>query len=238
MTKPKLHLIKLNGCSILKQLQIEEALLRTDHRNFCLMNTGSSPAIVMGISGDQNKLINQISFSKKPVPVIRRFSGGGTVFINEETVFVSFICNGDELNIPSYPQNIFLWTEKIYKPVFEGFHFTLQENDYVINDKKFGGNAQYLRKNRWLHHTSLLFDYDRAEMEYLNFPEKVPKYRQLRSHADFLCKLRDYFSSKETLQEKIEVSLKQEFHLISSNPKEIENLLEKPHRRATTLINP
>ena len=36
---------------ILEQLQLEEALFRADQRNWCLLNSGSPPAIVMGISG-------------------------------------------------------------------------------------------------------------------------------------------------------------------------------------------
>lgn len=235
--KPDLYLIQLGGCSILKQLQIEEALLRTDIRNWCLINTGAAPSIVMGISGDEKVLINKTLFDEKPVPIIRRFSGGGTVFINEETMFVTFICNSEELNIPSFPEHIFQWSEKVYKPVFQEGQFKLQENDYVMDDKKFGGNAQYLCKNRWLHHTSLLFNFDLSQMEYLNFPKKVPHYREKRSHEDFLCKLNTYFPSKEALQSKIETSLQNQFQLKMTNVNELENLLAKPHRKSTKLVS-
>ena len=45
-------LLRYRGLPILKQLQIEEALLRATSDNWCLLNNGSSqPAIVMGISG-------------------------------------------------------------------------------------------------------------------------------------------------------------------------------------------
>ena len=46
------RLIQCRGMPILRQLQIEEALLRKSGDNWCLLNDGSSqPAIVMGISG-------------------------------------------------------------------------------------------------------------------------------------------------------------------------------------------
>ena len=46
------RLIQCKGMPILRQLQIEEALLRKSGDNWCLLNDGSSqPAIVMGISG-------------------------------------------------------------------------------------------------------------------------------------------------------------------------------------------
>jgi len=47
----KINLIQLKGCPIFKQLQLEEALLRGNQENYCLVNAGSSQeAIVMGIS--------------------------------------------------------------------------------------------------------------------------------------------------------------------------------------------
>lgn len=237
MLKPTIHLIKLKNVPIFDQLQIEEALLRLDLRNWCLVNTGSTPAIVLGISGQPEKLINQANYNQTPVPVIRRFSGGGTVFVNEDTVFITFICNSEELKVNPLPQNVFQWSENFYRPVFEHLDFKLQENDYVIGDKKFGGNAQYLRHNRWLHHTSLLFDYENSQMGLLSFPEKVPKYRELRNHSDFLCKLNSYFPSKESLKEKIELSLNKEFHVKEIETHEIADLILQPHRKSTLLIS-
>lgn len=237
MIKPTIHVIKLKNIPIFRQLQLEEALLRLDQRNFCLINSGSNAAIVMGISGDPDLLIDKKMLKGNPVPVIRRFSGGGTVFVNEETFFITFICNSSELNVPCYPQHIFNWSQLIYDPVFETKHFKLQENDYVIENKKFGGNAQYLSKNRWLHHTSLLFDYDPAQMDYLKFPAKVPKYRDKRSHADFLCKLKDTIPCKGILSEKIELSLQRQFHLQELALEEIEHLIHKPHRKSTTIVD-
>lgn len=237
MLKPTIHLIKLKNVPIFEQLQIEEALLRLDLRNWCLVNTGSTPAIVLGISGKPEKLINQSNYSLAPVPVIRRFSGGGTVIVNEDTVFITFICNSEDLKVNPLPQAVFQWSEKIYRPVFEHLDFKLQENDYVIGDKKFGGNAQYLRQNRWLHHTSLLFDYEKSQMGLLSFPEKVPKYREQRNHSDFLCKLNNYFHSKESLKEKFEISLNKQFHVKEIETYEIADLISEPHRKSTVLIS-
>ena len=45
-------LLKLHRVPILRQLLLEEALLRADSGNWCIVNNGTSvPAIVMGISG-------------------------------------------------------------------------------------------------------------------------------------------------------------------------------------------
>lgn len=236
MSKPTIHLLKLQNVPIFKQLQLEEALLRSDERNFCIINSGSPPAIVLGISGNIDKLVCKKTLESNPAPLIRRFSGGGTVFINEETLFTTFICNSEELNILSYPQNIFKWSETIYNSVFMPHDFKLQENDYCIGAKKFGGNAQYLRKNRWLHHTSFLFDYDKDQMNTLKFPEKVPTYREKRDHDDFLCTLNNYFPTMDAIKEKIELSILTHFHIQEINLSDIEHKLDLPHRKSTEVL--
>mmetsp|Transcript_30883 Transcript_30883/g.90265 ORF Transcript_30883/g.90265 Transcript_30883/m.90265 type:complete len:359 (-) Transcript_30883:1347-2423(-) len=75
--------------------------------------------------------------------------------------------------------------------------FALVETDYVLGDKKIGGNAQAITKDGWLHHTSFLWDYIDEHMRYLTLPEKRPDYRGDRSHDDFLVKLCDYFGRIE-----------------------------------------
>jgi hypothetical protein len=64
--------------------------------------------------------------------------------------------------------------------------FATHANDYCVGDRKFGGNAQSISGNRWLHHTSLLWDYSPARMALLRMPAKRPEYRANRPHADFI----------------------------------------------------
>jgi len=223
-----LHLVKLQNVPIFRQLQYEEALIRTDDRNWCLLNSGSSDAIVMGISGKPEDLINQHLLS---VPVIRRFSGGGTVYIDQNTCFVTLICNQKDIDIPPFPKHILDWKSSL-------LNFNTQENDYVIGSKKFGGNAQYITKSRWLHHTSLLWDYNPEKMKVLKLPPKMPGYRDQRSHEDFLCTLQTKYPSQEHLFSHIIHSLDQQFDLVKVSEKECETCLERPHRQATHLYPP
>lgn len=236
LNKPLLHLIRLKNCPIYEQLQLEEALLRTDQRNWCLLNEGSPPAIVMGISGKPKLLLNPDLIQTKPIPVIRRFSGGGTVFIDENTHFITFICNSQEINVPCYPDKVLAWSAQFYQPVFSNLPFSLIENDYVLGHRKFGGNAQYLRKDRWLHHSSLLWNYHPANMEYLLMPPKIPHYRQERQHGDFLCCLKNFFPKKEFFEQQLECALNKNFNICEFDLKESRKFLEKPHRQATALI--
>lgn len=46
------NLLRLQGLPILQQLRLEEALLRADAGNWCILNDGSATAaVVLGISG-------------------------------------------------------------------------------------------------------------------------------------------------------------------------------------------
>lgn len=235
--KPTLHLVNLSSTFIFQQLQWEEALLRNDQRNWCLLNLGSPPAIVMGISGQVDQLIQKEKFKQSSIPLIRRFSGGGTVVIDENTLFVTLICKADSLPISPYPRSIMEWTaHTIYAPLFP-YSFQLQENDYALDGRKWGGNAQSIIKGRWLHHSSLLWDYRSENMDYLLIPPKIPEYRQARGHADFLCRLRDYHPCPTRFQEQIVEQLRKHFQVIETDREEVMEIATLPHRKATYLMN-
>lgn len=64
------------------------------------------------------------------IPVIRRFTGGGTVIVDSGTIFVTFICNKDAVpGLQPYPRPIMSWSSLIYNEVFKGVgDFSLREN--------------------------------------------------------------------------------------------------------------
>lgn len=228
-----IHLLRLKNVPIFDQLQIEEALLRTDNRNWCIINEGSPPAIVMGVSGKPEELVH---LDKANIPIIKRFSGGGTVVVDHNTVFASFIFEKDLLPIKPYPEPILEWSADFYREAFSITNFALQENDYVIGDLKCGGNAQYLSKNRWVHHTTFLWDYTREKMNLLKMPKRQPAYREQREHGDFLTKLKKHISSPESVADKIAKKLHKEFKVQEENTLAVSG--EFPdHRRSTALIN-
>lgn len=227
----KLNLLLLDSLPIFEQLQLEEGLLRTNEENWCILNSGSSPAIILGISGAPLKFVDQTVFLQNPVPLIRRFSGGGTVFVDKNTFFSTFI-----FNHASYPEKMLQWTQQFYRPIFEPHPFSLKENDYAIGVKKCGGNAQYFCKNRSLHHTSFLFDYDSSNMNYLLFPEKTPKYREGRSHDEFLTRLNKYFYTISDLKAQIEANLRKHFLIQFKSLEEVLLLINKEHRKAVQYL--
>jgi lipoate---protein ligase len=227
------QILRLKSYPIYEQLLLEEMLLRSNSGNWCIINEGSTPAIVMGISGKKEELIDLCKASKDGIPLIKRFSGGGTVIIDEDTLFVTFISEKGLHNFPAYPEPIMKWTEGIYTQVFQHPEFALKENDYVIGSRKIGGNAQYIKKDRWLHHTSFLWDYKKENMQYLLHPKKTPTYRLERPHDEFLCRISQFVSDKELLIERLTQELGKRFSVRISSLKEALGQIKEGARQST-----
>lgn len=206
--KLELFLIDLKNMPIFDALILEEAILRNDTKNYCLLNAGSDPTVVLGISSkEEEHLSRACSF-----PVIRRYTGGGSVVVDRGTLFVSFICNASDVGVAPFPRDVMAWTGRFWEGVIPGF--SISENDYVVGEKKFGGNAQYLAKERFVHHTSMLWDFDEQTMAALLHPPKSPAYRKGRDHGEFLMRLRDVVECREELLFEFEKGLEKYFDVI------------------------
>lgn len=231
-----IFVLHLKNFPILEQLKLEEALLRVEHNNYCIINEGSPLAVVMGISGKEEELVDLQKVQKDKVPVIKRFSGGGTVVVDKNTFFVSFLFQKDTFDFPPFPEQILNWSANFYKHTLPVPGFSLRENDYTLGNLKCGGNAQYLRKERWLHHTTFLWDYSEKNMTYLLHPKKAPKYREGRSHDAFLCKLKPYIASLDSFATLVKTGLCKNFIVKELTFEKARESLEKEHRKTTHLL--
>ena len=120
------------------------------------------------------------------VPVIKRFTGGGTVVVDSDTLFASFIvAEGALPHVKPYPEPMLAWSGEVYADALRRCGvdgFAVRANDYCISDLKFGGNAQSISGKRWLHHTSLLWDYEPARMALLQHPARQRSNHHARSN--------------------------------------------------------
>jgi lipoate-protein ligase A len=172
-----INLIKLSKYPIFKLLQFEEAVLRTESRSdlvWIIVNEGTpKPRIIMGSSGKEEELLHVENITRDGLPVIRRFTGGGTVLVDHNTMFATFIGSHEFLKacamrdfhctdkfwFQPYPIDVMHWTAEVYRPLFHPkLQFDLLENDYIFKNvkstatnnlekatmAKFGGNAQYM----------------------------------------------------------------------------------------------
>ena len=73
-------------------------------------------------------------------------------------------------------------------------------------------------------------------MELLKFPPKTPQYRQKRNHLDFICKLKDYLSSKDDFILPIKKELKKKHQIQEQDLKNIDSILALSNRRSTQYL--
>lgn len=252
--KPLACCLRLRNFPHLRALRLQEALFRADRRSWFITNEWDCPtsssaaaaahdsaqAIILGISGKPDELVDVERVAAESVPMIKRFSGGGTVVVDANTLFVSFIVAGGAVPVPPYPGPILRWTAGVYGEALRrcgvgGFRVNAQ--DYCIGERKFGGNAQSISGKRWLHHTSLLWDYNPERMALLKLPKRRPEYRAGRPHNDFVRGLRESVGSRPLLMEALVGAVSERFELVPVPLAEAEEATYLPHRKVTRLIH-
>ena len=139
----------------MERLSLEEALLRHDHRNWFLVGSHqplnhkyltnvdlphyATPApnpdciIVMGIGGKPSELLNIPLVERNKVLVTKRFSGGGTVVLDSNSIWTTFIGRNDDFvpnGVEPFPRSIMQWTaECLFGPSFINLDHLLSENE-------------------------------------------------------------------------------------------------------------
>ena len=116
LARPRALWLQLRNVPILRMLQLEEALFRTDRRSWFITNEWDSAqpaaeAVVLGISGRPEQMLHVEAAQRSGIPVIKRFTGGGTVVVDSDTLFASFIvAEGALPHVKPYPEPMLAWS--------------------------------------------------------------------------------------------------------------------------------
>ena len=177
----------------------EEYFLKNYSDDFFVLYI-NEPSIIVGKHQNTMAEINVPYVFEKGLKVVRRLSGGGTVFHDYGNLNYCFIQSGKEGYLVDF--------KKYAQPVLD----TLQnlevnawlrgKSDLVIDDLKFSGNAEHVFKNRILHHGTLLFN---ANLEHLNESIKADwnnfSDRAVRSNRSMVTNITDHLKKKLTIHE-------------------------------------
>jgi len=136
---------------------LEEYILKNkDEDAFILWR--NRPAILIGRNQNTLTEIDEEYVKSEDIDVVRRLSGGGTVFNDLGNINFTFITKKDNDG-----KSLNSGFEKFAVPVIKALNslgvnavFT-GRNDITVEGKKISGNAQYYYKNKILHHGTLLF---------------------------------------------------------------------------------
>ncbi len=127
------------------------------------------PTVVVGCNQNVYKEINFTALEQRGIGLVRRQSGGGAVYHDLGNVNFSFIApyrEGDLSGIQKFCEPIIAYLGSL------GIRAEIcGRNDILVDGMKFSGNAQAVRKNRILHHGTLLFDSDLSALSSVLTPE-------------------------------------------------------------------
>lgn len=136
-------------------LALEELLLKERTEEFAILSVNSN-AVIIGKHQTAHREINTRFITENNIPVIRRISGGGTVFHDEGNLNFTFIKQsepGKQVNFKEYTIPVIDFLASVgVSAKFEG------KNDLKVNGLKISGNAEHVYHSRVLHHGTLLFN--------------------------------------------------------------------------------
>lgn len=135
-------------------LALEEYLVKNSQEEIFMLWQNDN-TIVIGRNQNTLSEINYDYVKENNIHVVRRMSGGGAVFHDIGNINFTFILNSesDFSNYAKFTQPIIDFLKTL------GADASLSgRNDLVIGDSKISGNAQYMYKNRILHHGTLLYN--------------------------------------------------------------------------------
>lgn len=139
-------------------LALEEYLLKEYDLNEDIFYVWrNSPSIVIGRNQNPYNEVDMKYCFENNIPIIRRISGGGTVYNDLGNVNFTYISSNIK-NLNNY--QIFL--EPIIALLNQmGLCVNFEPKSHLfLSGNKISGNAQAYHKNRMLHHGTLLFDAD------------------------------------------------------------------------------
>ena len=151
----------------------------------------TKPTLVMGKFQNTNVEISMDYVRAHGVKVVRRMSGGGTIYSDKGNWMFSFIdydAPGEGIRFKAYMQPILDALRGLgVDAAFNG------RNDIVIDGKKVSGNAQYRLKGTTVHHGTLLFDGDiEAMVASTTVDDEKILSKSIRSVRDRVTNIRDH----------------------------------------------
>ena len=117
----------------------------------------NAPAVIVGINQNTLQEVNLAYTEEKGIKVVRRLTGGGSVYHDEGNICYTVIAPFNETENPyiRFTTPVIEYLNSLgVKAEFSG------RNDITIDGKKISGNAQTVYNDRIMHHGTILFNTD------------------------------------------------------------------------------
>jgi lipoate-protein ligase A len=150
-----MYCINLESHDPFFNLAVEENLLKNRKEDFLMLGINDS-SIIIGKHQIAHREADTKFVAENNIPVIRRISGGGTVFHDMGNLNFSFILqseHGKQVDFRRYTLPVISFLSSL------GVDAKLEgKNDLKVSVYKISGNAEHVYRNRVLHHGTVLFD--------------------------------------------------------------------------------
>ncbi len=215
----------------------EEFILKNSSEDV-LMLWQSEPSVVVGKHQNVLAEVNMDFVHENNIPVIRRISGGGTVYHDLGNVNLTLIQTMEKqenlIDFRKFTQPVIDFLKQFgLEAYFEG------KNNLTVKGKKFSGNSAHVFKNRVMHHGTFLYHTD------LNRLEKVihrgnshiidKSIKSIRATVGNISEYLESPVSTETFVHRLGLFLKDYYHIgitMDLSPEEqqaIEKLVEEKY---------
>ncbi len=178
---------------------IEEYLLKNSQDEFFML-WQSEHCVLIGKNQNAYSEIDMEYVKENAIKITRRITGGGSVFNDMGNINFTFITNKENdavINFKKFAAPIIEVLKKLeIEAKFSG------RNDITIEGKKFSGNAQYLYKNRLLHHGTLLFSGNLTNLSAALKPDPIKfQYKSVKSVFSRVTNIGSHLKSPMTVLE-------------------------------------
>jgi lipoate-protein ligase A len=186
-----------------ENVALDEALLEaseTGQLSGGVLRLWESPDyfVVLGRSSDPQLEVNREACRRQGVPVLRRSSGGGTILAGPGCLMYAVVIDLRELphlrTVDAAHRYVLGQITAALAPQVPGIA-QAGISDLVLEKKnsptlKISGNALRIKRDHFLYHGTLLYDFDLDRIgQLLATPTRVPDYREQRGHGDFVANL-------------------------------------------------
>jgi len=192
-------LLASNNTDPFFNIATEEYLLKeSDEEIFMLYING--PSVIVGKHQNTLAEVNLRFAVKNNIPIIRRFSGGGTVYHDLGNLNFTFFNSGNQgqlINFRKYTQLIIdVLNDLNVDALFEG------KNDIRVNGLKISGNAAHVYKNRVMHHGTILVSSDLKKLStVLNVEPGKYSDKAVKSIHSLVANLNSFFKTPLSISE-------------------------------------
>ncbi len=218
-------------------LAYEEYILKNCRDDDYLILWQNENTIVMGLHQNPYEEIDLSKAEELKVNIVRRITGGGTVYHDLGNLNYSYITDWNEGRDVVFG--------KLLEPVVEAFReYGLEielkgRNDLLLDGKKISGSAQTLARNRLLQHGTLLID---SDLDLLSSVLRVPsdkfQSKSVKSVRSRVTNIQNYVSHPIDIREVKKLlrdywSRSKTFEEVQLDPqalKQIEKLADEKYR--------